>query len=343
MASFWDEFKELFKTDSQKAEEKQNKIKDTLAKESELVNKLDELDKSWQASQTPDDEVDIDALFPQDSGLRELEYNPATDEQLRELARREADYNKQTSINALDKQYTNKKSGLESQKSEADKSLEDSYAKLESLYKELRQNAENNSLKRGMARSSVIMGQLSNLDSAHMASAGEVEAAYNDVIGNINNNITQLESDRETALDTLDLKYASELSTRISELEKERADTIAQYEKYNNTIREKDRKYQQEREEDVEQYLANREKEKLAAEEEQRAYESKYGYSGEKQKNYVERYNLAYDFYSALSPDIAADALAASPNMKYYLGEYYNKLLNSLKSNAESGSKHIYY
>ena len=71
---------------------------------------------------------------------------------------------------------------------------------------------------------------------------------------------------------------------------------------------------------------------KKAKEKEQQEYESKYGYSGEKLENYSERYRIAYDFYSALSPDIAVDALKASPSMKYYLGNMYDRLLSSLQS-----------
>ena len=73
-------------------------------------------------------------------------------------------------------------------------------------------------------------------------------------------------------------------------------------------------------------------KKKQEKEKEQQEYESKYGYSGEKLENYSERYRIAYDFYSALSPDVAVDALKASPNMKYYLGNLYDKLLSSLQS-----------
>ena len=41
----------------------------------------------------------------------------------------------------------------------------------------------------------------------------------------------------------------------------------------------------------------------------------------------------------SLSAEIAADALAASPNMKFYLGNYYDKLMDELKKREYDGNK----
>ena len=106
-------------------------------------------------------------------------------------------------------------------------------------------------------------------------------------------------------------------------------------------MREKNDKYALERENKISDYLAQKEEEKAEKEKEQQAYEKENGYSGDKLDNYSKRYQIAYDFYSALSPDVAVDALKASPNMKYYLGIYYDKLLSSLKS-KESTSKRYF-
>ena len=89
----------------------------------------------------------------------------------------------------------------------------------------------------------------------------------------------------------------------------------------------------------VMEYIKDKEEEKRKAEDAQIKHENKYGYTGAKQENYSKRYDIAYDFYSSLSPDIAADALEASPNMKYYLGAYYNKLLDSLKNKQEGETR----
>ena len=71
----------------------------------------------------------------------------------------------------------------------------------------------------------------------------------------------------------------------------------------------------------------------------QDAYEKANGYTGEKARNFAERYNVALGFYTSLDPDVAVKALEASGTMKGYLGNNYEKLLSVLKSRATTKTK----
>ena len=190
-----------------------------------------------------------------------------------------------------------------------------------------------------MARGSVLVSLLEDINADEMKTAQEVEDAYINTISQLNDEMDKLSAERENALNELDLKYATELKEKIAELKEDRDAVVAKYTKYNNNVDEKEAKYQKDRQEDIAKYLEDQRQEEVKKAEEQRAYEAKYGYSGEKLKNYSERYNLAYDFYMSLSAEIAADALAASPNMKFYLGNYYDKLMEELK-NREGYENH---
>ena len=94
----------------------------------------------------------------------------------------------------------------------------------------------------------------------------------------------------------------------------------------------------------IEKFLKEKDAEQKEAEKAQEEYEKTHGYSGEKLTEYQNRYNLAYDFYMSLSPDIAVNALKSATNMQYYLGNYYDKLLSALKSRAANvnGSRRTY-
>ncbi|MDE6060171.1 MAG: hypothetical protein K2G31_01695 [Clostridia bacterium] len=334
--SIWDEIKDLFKTDSQKAEERQKEIDNALSQEKGIVDQLAALEKEYKDSLPPEEEIDLEKLFPSDSGLRELEYSVDSDEDIAARAEKESAYNKQVEVNGLEDRYQKQLSALDGTGEKATQSLQDGYKQLEELYNELRKRSENDTLKRGLARSSIATNQLSNLDAARLANTGELQASYNAAMNDIAMRINELEANRETALSELDLKYAVELDERISKLKAERDKTVEKYEEYNRNIREKNDEYAKQRDEDIAEYLKNREEEKIKAQEAQAQHEKKYGYSGEKRENYAKRYEIAYNFYSSLSPDIAADALAASPNMKYYLGEYYNTLMSALKKSQKN-------
>lgn len=341
MSSFWDEFKDLFKTESQLEEERQKKIFDALNKEGEVVDKLKELEKQYNESLPKEEEIDVDALFPKESPLKEIEYTPRSDEDIVEAAKKAVDYDKYKEVGKVDEKYQNAIDALAGDKQEAADTLKQSYANLESLYNELREKANDDALKRGVARSSIASGKQDALSASHLKSASEVESTYGKAIASINENISKLEREKDSALGELDLKYAVELDEKIADLKKERDDTVAQYDKYNNDVRNKNSTYESERQEKIKDYLADIEKNKIAQQKQQAEYESAYGYSGEKLENYNERYKIAFEFYSSLSPDIAVDALKASPNMKYYLGNNYNKLLSVLNSKKDSDKSYF--
>ncbi len=337
--SFWDEFKDLFKTDAEKEEEKRQQINDALEREKEISNQLSALDKEYKDSLPKEEEIDFEKLFPSDSGLKELEYQLDTDDDIAKRAEKENSYSKNKELSGLESKYDKQSSALSESRKKAEQTLGEGYKQLQELYDQLRKRTENDTLKRGLARSSIAATQLGDLDSARLEGMGNLRASYNSSINDIEESIAKLEADRDHALEELDLKYAVELDDRISELKAERDKTAKTYEEYNAKVRKQNNEYAQKREENISKYIKDKEEEKRKAEDAQIKHENKYGYTGAKQENYSKRYDIAYDFYSSLSPDIAADALEASPNMKYYLGAYYNKLLDSLKNKQEGETR----
>lgn len=330
--SLWDRIKDLFKTESEKAQDRQNSINDALENERNIIEQLDALYKEYKDSLPKEEEPDIEALFPSDLGLKEIKYNVDSDEDIAARAERENAQKKQLNANKLESKYETQKSVYDDSREAAGQSLKEGYEKLQNLYDDLRKRTENDVLKRGLARSSIATTQLGNLDEAHIAGAGELQASYNSAMANIDDRLASLEADKNDALAELDIKYALELEQRIAELKSERDKTVKEYEEYNNKVRKQNAEYSSKRQSDIEEYLAKREQDKAEEKQKQEEYESKYGYSGDKQENYAKRYQIASDFYFALDPEIAYDAFLASPNMKYYLGAYYSKLLNALKA-----------
>lgn len=332
MSSLWDEIKDLFKTDKQLEQERQGKINDALEKEADVAKKLAELEKKYNDSLPQDEPVDFDKLFPKESGLKEIEYTPESDDSIIKRAQSAIDSEKNVSRTKIDDKYRDAVEALQEDKKSARETLSNSYSNLEKLYDELKERANNDSIRRGMARSSVATNRLDELDRQHLSSATEAEKSYIGAVAQIDAEISKLQRDKDNALDQLDLKSAADLEESIGKLKNERDEKVKEYEQYNNEIRKKQDSFQEDRQKKINNYIADAEKKKQEKEKEQQEYESKYGYSGEKLENYSERYRIAYDFYSALSPDVAVDALKASPNMKYYLGNLYDKLLASLQS-----------
>lgn len=340
MASFWDEFKDLFKTDEQRKEERQSAIADALDAEKAVTAELAELDRQYRESLPDEPEPDLDGMFPEDPGYERVEYVPATDDEIAARARAETDFEKGEERRKAESAFAGAVRELDKKSEEAEKDLETELGELGELYDELRKRTENDVLKRGLARSSIRTSALSALDRARSGEEAASRAGYADRASDIAAELSVLRSEQEAALEQLDLKYAAELEERIAELTEERDETVRKVTEYNNKIADKEREYAMQREEDIADYLLKREQERLEREQKTREDEAKYGYTGEKQRNYAQRYDIALEFYTSLSPDIAADALAASPNMRYFLGNYYDKLMQTLK--GEEGQKRYF-
>lgn len=339
-SSLWEEFKDLFKTNEQKAKEKQEKINSAVHAEEEIIGQLKALEDEYNASLPKDDDTyDLDALFPKDSGLKEIEYTPRTDEDIVNSAQNQVGYDKKLAKDDVEAKFLSAQKALEEGKSQAKEYLYENYENLAKLYDDLREKAHNDTLKRGLARSSVATTRLDDLSKAQASAVGEQQDKYVAVVADIDENIANLQKEKDTALENVDIRFAVELDNKINDLKAERDKTVKEYEKYNNSVREQNAKYERQRQEDIDDFLKQKEKEKQEAKTQQEEYEKKYGYSGEKLENYAKRYEIAYDFYTSLSPDIAVAALQASPNMKYYLGNMYDKLLSTLKSQSSSSSK----
>lgn len=342
MSSIWDEFKDLFKTKTQREDDRQKQIEDALVADDELSAKLDALDKAYAEYQknSAEKEENLEKLFPPSLDLDEIEYTPKSDEELAKNAADSLEYDKTADLNDVNNKYSSSESKIKNSIQDEKTSFEQQYKNLESLYKELAEKSKNNAIKNGIARGSILTSELEALENDKTASVQDVKSAYENAIDSYSEQLDGLKASKEQALEELDLKYAAELQEKIDKLKKEQDATVLKYEKYNNSVKEKQADYSAQRAKDVQNYLQKQAQNAAKNAETQAAYEAQYGYSGEKQKNYAARYELALDFYTSLSPEIAADALEASPSMKYYLGNYYEKLMAALDQSKTNTNKY---
>jgi DNA repair exonuclease SbcCD ATPase subunit len=336
----WDEIKDAFKTKSERDEERAEDLKNALEQERGLTEQLEELEKQYQEYlNSQKEEIDLDAIFPPTLGLEKIEFTPESDQSIQNRANEEIIADKTKDVIKTENKYGEKIDGVQDELEGADANRINKQEEIDELYAELQRRQKNDSIKRGMARGSVLTSLSKDLESEEQASINQVEKEFFEKAQKLNEELEALSSEQEKALNELDLHYAAELSEKIAKLKEERDALSAKYTKFNNSVDEKEAKYQIERQKDIDKYLDDKRKEEAKLKEEQRAYEEKYGYSGEKLKNYSERYKLAFDFYMSLSADIAVDALKASPNMKFYLGNYYDKLMDELKKREYDGNK----
>lgn len=332
MATFWDEVKDLFKTKKQKDEEKSEALKNALESEKGITEQLENLDKEYKANKY-DYADEIAELFPENLGLEKIDYSVESDDEIQSRAKSESDAKRAQKTGDIEEKYSDQLDEYIAKKQGAESSAKEKEKDLENLYAELKEKQKNASIKKGVNRGSILSSLISQISANENADVEKVQKAYADTVDAIDMQIKSLDDARENALEELDLTLASELKDKIAKLKSERDKTVASYVKYNNSVEEKERAYATKRAENIEDFLAKKETEEKEREE-------KYGYSGDKLDNYSKRYNIAYDFYMSMSPEIAASALDASPNMRYYLGQYYDKLMSELEKRGNSVKKY---
>lgn len=338
--SIWDKIEDLFKTKEEIADEEAQRAGAAVEGEttSGLVDALKNLEDELNKKNTVE-EPDYDKLFPEVK-LEKKEYAPATDEEIEKRAQDETagDYQKKTQ-NLLD---SAKKKGEEL--SDYNKQLSEkktaSLADAESAVERAKETASDDMLKRGLGRSSIVAGILGEYDKAGLEKAAEIMNSYDSKIADVEKEISGLESEKKKSLDELDLAHAKEVSDRIAELKEERLKLSNEAIAENNKIAQKQADLDAERLEGIEKYKEDRKKKAEDEAKQLAEYEKKYGYSGEKQQNYAKRYELALRYYLTVDSDIALKALESSANMKYYLGNYYDKLKSVLTDRANNTDRY---
>lgn len=338
--SIWDKIEDLFKTKEEIADEEAQRAGAAVEGEttSGLVDALKNLEDELNKKNTVE-EPDYDKLFPEVK-LEKKEYTPATDEEIEKRAQDETagDYQKKTQ-NLLD---SVKKKGEEL--SDYNKQLSEkkiaSLAGAESAVERAKETASDDMLKRGLGRSSIVAGILGEYDKAGLEKAAEILNSYDSKIADVEKEISGLESEKKKSLDELDLAHAKEVSDRIAELKEERLKLSNEAIAENNKIAQKQADLDADRLKDIEKYKEDRKKKAEDEAKQLAEYEKKYGYSGEKQQNYAKRYELALRYYLTVDSDIALKALESSANMKYYLGNYYDKLKSVLTDRANNTDRY---
>ena len=131
----------------------------------------------------------------------------------------------------------------EKSKSQAQNNFAASESKINSYYDASVTAAENQALKRGLARSSIIIGQLDGIEKSRASELSSSAANLAKTLSDIDANLNSLEAKRNSALESLDLEYASEVQTEIekavSDLNKKKQEAID----FNNKVKQLEGEY----------------------------------------------------------------------------------------------------
>ncbi len=269
---------------------------------------LEELKKELGDIQTESD-AKIQAVYDNQLKLEKIEYDAPTDDEIYNLAKSYIDQKYTTLQDDQKKKVEDKKSSLSQQIEKAQKNYQEAEKRLDETYKTSQNEIENQAIKRGIGRSSIVLNELTDLENAKNARKSENEKELSDSVKDLSFQIDKLTEELNSSLKNLDMQKAYELSERIESLKDERDKKNLEVLKFNNDVVEKEKNY--------EKSLAKTTKQEIQDIE----------FSTAKQKlNAVLEYYFAFE-----DPKDALKEFEKDEDMRKLLGEHYSYVYNALK------------
>ena len=245
-----------------------------------------------------------------------------TDEDVETAVKERVDLEKQQAIDEVDAKVDQKVEDAMLQK----KTIENKYTSkadtTNTAFNAARVKAENDALKRGLARSSIVCLELDGLEKSRREELGAQAEKLAEELEAVENKLNSLEADRTLAIEKLNVSYAAKLQTEISkELQKlqKRRDEVVEY---NNKVAELEQKY---REKASKSYAGK------VAEAENRAKELNEKQERAKQN---EQIALLTNYFSQFNTKEAVDELKKHSEIanKYGVDVYYRVYRNIIKT-----------
>ena len=283
-----------------------------------LLNQIANINKSFANS--GDFQVDKNVSFDK---LEQV--NKSDDDLLKEAENSLYDF-KSTSLNKIEEDTASKKKSLVEDINTLKTQAEDTKGSIASYYDNARKAVSDDALKRGLARSSIVINNLDALTDDEINAYTSLDKEIGDKVNALNFEINALDAQKQSALNDFDISYAVKLDTKLAELKQQLADRQMEIVKYNNDIAKA--------EEDYKLKYANLESE-LANNAWDKEYDmikiaSEYG-SGMLDKYKSNKiYSLVKDYLGQFDSAEAKKILSSNVQLQNALGNRYQTLLNEL-------------
>ncbi len=188
---------------------------------------------------------------------------------------------------------------------------------------EIKQEASNDALKRGLARSSIVINQLNAFDNAKLEEYNKIDAELTSAVNDINSKIDTLNIAKEQALKEFDITYASKLNEEINSLTNELAEKQAEITKYNNEIAQIEKEYEKDRL----NFNNNANQQDFENSMQLNEFVAKYGAMALNTVKNSEKYELAYSYFKSMPKEQAYEEIKQNEEvLKNQLGSYFNQL-----------------
>ena len=256
-----------------------------------------------------------------------VEYKPVTFEKMPNVeideskiktqAENELKDYKETTIDNIKDNTIKSIEKLESDKESNKANYETAKSNVKSYYAEVKENASNDALKRGLSRSSIVINVLDAFNNEELAKYNDLNDNLTNTINEIDTEISNLNFQQEKALKDFDITYAVKLQDRINSLTESLLEKQNEVLKYNNQIAEKESEYNRkyaELESELNKSNWNKEKDLMD-------FAGKYGVNMIAKYKETQVYNKAIEYLDSIDKETALYELRTNETLRSLLGE----------------------
>ena len=189
-------------------------------------------------------------------------------------------------------------------------------------YEKERASGADDMIKQGIARSSIAQNLQQGIDESEKTALEHAKNQSDVKIKGYELEITLLKQRLQEDLSELKISHANKVQERIDKILKEIDQENAKILEYNNEMEKLEVRDQETR--------ARLQNEALQEKYRELKNEARYGYTGDKKENYLERVQIVKDYFGGLPKDKAIAEFKADEKMESYLGLYYDRVLSYL-------------
>lgn len=260
--------------------------------------------------------------------LQKQEFSGLTDEEIQKKAESSLQEYSNETKDSIDNDYAKNSEAIDSDLEKLQKTTDESKESLQSTYKQVKVDAENDAIKRGLARSSIIVNKLAKFDSSMLSQFAEIEKDYLETTNKLTSQKSLLEVQKQNALDSFDITYAVKLSEKISSIAEELQEKEKQVIEYNNKVDQLEKEYEAEMLEQYASDLSQAKNDNLDYLE----FVNKYGETGISTLKAKEKFDLAYKHLMSMSKNDALKELSSNSIYQDQLLSNYSALLSKMQA-----------
>jgi len=292
-------------------------LEDASAVYKKLLDSMAKVDKKYSTEYV---EQKVDA--PESLGLKKLEYDMPSDEEIEEVAKQYFRANRESDISKINTSTQKSLNDLEKKaKSVLEEALKGQIKIDEEREKNLKRNNYDSQVK-NLTNSSIKTGMENSINTLADDALKVLNSDTDNAIGNIDIQKQQLKELSERQLEDLEKVYAQKVATKVAELIEDAQEQLDSVTKYNNSVDEKEAKYKKSLESMLKE-LEEKEWDRVA---EMLKLKNTIGESGVNQQKAEEKYRAIKSILDEYSPSDALQMLESSSAFKLHLGDLYDSL-----------------